>query len=227
MVTSFELDSGRTGINGTGGVIFFQMGEPLRGEPDESAGKARQIYFELKTGMLSIPDGSLSGAPVPYPNPIQPRPVFAPPNINPSNLPNNFAPLNLAFQNLAFLQNAIIPEGTFFATAEDALGYFDPNKFFNLLIPVITERVDWGGSSANIFADLVSDDGTLSIDGSVIQSIENDPSMINLLELVGESNLRLVLDSSGNPVFLLMMVPVLMLSMLRILLNNSWLIILT
>ena len=53
--TSFELDAGRAGIRGAGGVIFFQMGEPLLGDPDESAGRARKLFFELKTGMLVLP----------------------------------------------------------------------------------------------------------------------------------------------------------------------------
>ena len=81
-------------------LFFFQMGEPLKGQPCESADRARKLYFELKTGMLSLPaDSPLSFT---NPNLIDRKPAFAPPDINPSTIPSDFAPINLAFQNLAF-----------------------------------------------------------------------------------------------------------------------------
>ena len=108
------------------------MGEPLLGDPDESAGRARKLFFELKTGMLVLPveDPLVFVTPV-----LNKTPAFAPPDVNPSNLPSDFAPIHLAFQNLAFLTNPIIPDGGDFDIGAGSLGFFDPDKFLDLLIP--------------------------------------------------------------------------------------------
>ena len=200
---SFELDAGRAGIRGAGGVIFFQMGEPLRGEPDESAGRARQLYFELKTSMLVVP----VEAPLTFVPPVLKKtPVFSPPEINPSNLPSDFAPIHLAFQNLAFLRNAVIPEGGDFDIGEGALAHFDPDKFLNLLIPsndTTGEEGVWGGASGNLLADMVADDGTLTLDPDTMDAIANDPYIQKMFNLAGDGKVRLMMDGSGNPVFIL------------------------
>lgn len=199
---SFELDAGRAGIRGSGGVIFFQMGEPLLGDPDESAGRARKLFFELKTGMLILPveDPLVFVTPV-----LNKTPAFAPPDVNPSDLPSDFAPIHLAFQNLAFLSNPIIPDSGDFDIGAGTLGFFDPDKFLDLLIPSNETSGEgvWGGGSSTLLADMVAEDGTLALDPEALDNIANDPYMVQLFNTAGDAKIRLTLDGSGNPVFLL------------------------
>jgi hypothetical protein len=199
---SFELDAGRAGIKGVGGVIYFQLGEPLRGNLSEEAGKVRKRYFELKTGMLAVP---VDDQPLAFVAPVAREPTFAPPNINPSNLPSDFSPYNLPFQGLAWLQNPIIPDGTNLSIGDGALAHFDPDKFLKLLIPGGNTEGggQWGGASGNSLGDMIGDDGRLALDPDAIDAISRDPYIQKLFNLAGEGSVRLMLDGAGNPVFIL------------------------
>ena len=199
---SFELDAGRAGIKGVGGVIYFQLGEPLQGNLSEEAGKVRKRYFELKTGMLAVP---VDDQPLAFVAPVARNPAFAPPNINPSNLPTDFSPYNLPFQGLAWLQNPIIPDGTNLSIGDGALTHFDPDKFLKLLIPGGNTEGggQWGGVSGNSLGDMIGDDGRLALDPDAIDAIARDPYIQKLFNLAGEGSIRLMLDGSGNPVFIL------------------------
>jgi hypothetical protein len=199
---SFELDAGRAGIKGVGGVIFFQLGEPLRGNLSEEASKVRKLYFELKTGMLGVPS---EGESLAFVAPVQREPTFAPPNINPSNLPTDFSPYNLSFQGLAWLKNPIIPDGTNLSIGDGTFAHFDPDKFLKLLIPGgnTDGGGQWGGASGNSLGDMVGDDGRLILDPDAIDAIARDPYIQKLFNLAGQGNVRLMLDGSGNPVFIL------------------------
>jgi hypothetical protein len=199
---SFELDAGRAGIKGVGGVIYFQLGEPLRGNRNEEAGKVRKRYFELKTGMLGVPTEGKSLA---FVAPVQRNPTFAPPNINPSNLPSDFSPYNLSFQGLAWLKNPIIPDGTNLNTGDGDFAHFDLDKFFQILIPGgnTDGGGQWGGASGNSLGDIIGDDGRLALDPDAIDAIARDPYIQKLFNLAGQGNVRLMLDGSGNPVFIL------------------------
>jgi hypothetical protein len=196
------LDAGRAGIKGVGGVIYFQLGEPLRGNLSEEAGKVRKRYFELKTGMLAVP---VDGQSLAFVAPVARNPAFAPPNITPSNLPSDFSPYNLLFQGLAWLQNPIIPDGTNLSIGDGALTHFDPDKFMKLLIPGGNTEGggQWGGASGNRLGDMVGDDGRLVLDPDAIDAIARDPYIQKLFNLAGEGSVRLMLDGSGNPVFIL------------------------
>jgi len=203
---SFELDAGRAGIKGVGGVIYFQLGEPLRGNLSEEAGKVRKRYFELKTGMLAVPvDDQPLAQPLAFVAPVARSPTFAPPNITPSNLPSDFSPYNLLFQGLAWLQNPIIPDGTNLSIGDGVLTHFDPDKFMKLLIPGGNTEGggQWGGASGNRLGDMVGDDGRLVLDPDAIDAIARDPYIQKLFNLAGEGSVRLMLDGSGNPVFIL------------------------
>ncbi|MBT7852448.1 MAG: hypothetical protein HN675_03945 [Opitutae bacterium] len=199
---SFELDAGRAGIKGVGGVIYFQLGEPLRGNRNEEAGKVRKRYFELKTGMLGVP---AEGKSLTFVAPVPRNPTFAPPNINPSNLPSDFSPYNLSFQGLAWLKNPIIPDGTNLNIGDGDFAYFDPDKFFRILIPGgnTDGGGQWGGASGNSLGDMIGDDGRLALNPDAIDAIARDPYIQKLFNLAGQGNVRLMLDGSGNPVFIL------------------------
>ena len=87
-------------------------------------------------------------------------------------------------------------------SGEGALA-FDPNKFFNLLIPGNNHNSCLGEVlRETCFLDLLRR-WLLSLDRTLMEAIANDPSMVKILGLAGENNLRLVLDGSGSPVFIL------------------------
>ena len=198
----FEMKAGRTGLRGSGGLIYFQFGQPLRENQRGDVGTIRKRYFELKTGLLSAPGEPIVLLPVD----LGPkRPGFAPPDINPSNLPDDFSPYNLPFQGLAFLNNPIIPDGTGFGFAEGISAPFDKDKFLNLLIPGgnLDDGGVWSGTTSRDFGDLIGDDGQILLDETILQSIGGDPHIQKIFGMVGEGKVRLTLDGEGNPIFVL------------------------
>ena len=50
---------------------------------------------------------------------------------------------------------------------------------------------------------MVAEDGTLTLDPEALDNIANDPYMVQLFNTAGDAKIRLMLDGSGNPVFLL------------------------